>query len=168
MFIFQVHHFGLYICNVCSWYCPEIIRDICKTLIPSILTGTADIAPWLLFKTSLIFVRCFRNIPTIFCCFVLFLLICAKRSCYHHLHWSLQQHLHLPVFHSVWSLWVLNMDQLYFGVLNFSEDILEFVFYDEISQSENVFFQGNFLHVVKKPTTIHSDKYAWHSFLTTI
>ena len=44
---------------------------ICKTLIPSILTGTTDIAPWLLFKTSLIFVRCFRNIPTIFCCFVL-------------------------------------------------------------------------------------------------
>ena len=60
------------------------------------------------------------------------------------------------------------MDQLYFGVLHFSQDILELVFYDEISQSENVFFQGNFLDVVKKPTTIHSDEYASHSFLTTI
>ena len=56
------------------------------------------------------------------------------------------------------------MDQLYFGVLNFSEEILELVFYDELSQSENVFFQANFLHVVKKPATIHSDEYAWHSF----
>ena len=60
------------------------------------------------------------------------------------------------------------MDQLYFGVLNFTEDILELVFYDEISQSENVFFQGNFLDVVKKPTTMHSDEYTSHSFLTTI
>ena len=50
---------------------PIIICYICKTLLPSILTGTPDIAPWLLFKTSLIYVWCFRNIPTIFCCFVL-------------------------------------------------------------------------------------------------
>ena len=112
--------------------------------------------------------RLFEECSYFFLLFRLVLLISAKMSSYHHLHWSLQQHLHLPVCASVWSLWVLNMDQLYFGVLNFTEDILELVFYEEISQSENVFFQGNFLHVVKKPTTIHSHKYASHSFFTTI
>ena len=53
--------------------------DICNTLLPSILTGTGDIAPWLLFKTSFIFVRCFRNVSTIFCCFVLSFWFVQKR-----------------------------------------------------------------------------------------